>query len=106
LKDTIDRVLPFIVFEQKLNRDQLENLLVTYPKRVPEDFKAALIVRIQQIIRQYWSYCSTRKGYHKVLKGVVFLENVARYGFEGCQLVPVKSVGYQLELKPEHRKKK
>lgn len=97
----IDRIISFVVFERDFN----ENILIAYPKRIPEDFKMALLARIQQIVRQYWAYRQTKKGYHRVVKGILFLENVARYRFDGCQLVEDKIVGWQLELKPEHKKK-
>ncbi len=105
LESDIDRVLPFIVFDQDLTENQLVNLLVDYPSRVPEDFKAALVAEIQHLVRAYWVYRTTRKGYHKVLRGVRFLEDVARHGFDGCQLTRDKVVGYVLELKPQHRRR-
>ena len=106
MENDLDRILPFIVFERDLNRDQLEDLFVTRSRRVPEDFKSALLARIQQIVRYYWAYRETHKGYHKVLKGIIFLENVTRFGFEGCRLIEDENTGYQLELKSEYRKKK
>jgi len=102
----LDRIRKPIVFEQNLTQDQIDGLFVTYPKRTPEDFKSALLARIQQIVRQYYIYRATKKGYHKVRKGISFLENVARYQFGGCILVEDKINGFQLELKPELRKKK
>ena len=99
MESDIDRIIPYLVFEQNLSEDALGNLFVDYPKRVPEDFKLALIAQIQQIVRLYWQYQQTRKGYHKILKGVIFLENVVRYGFEGCRLIFDKNTGYHLELR-------
>ena len=99
LEAAIDRVLPFIVFERNLNRDQLNMLFATYPRRVPEDFKAALLARIQEIVYLYWEYRRTNKGYHKVLRSMLFLEAVARHGFEKCTLTPDKTGSFRLELK-------
>lgn len=99
METDIDRIIPYIVFEWNLSEAALNNLFVVYPRRIPEDFRAALIARIQQIIRQYRRYRQDKKGYHKVLKDVIFLENVARRGFEECVLTPDKIVGYRLELR-------
>ena len=99
LSGDIDRLLPFIVFERKITKTRLEDLFITYPKRVPEDFKSALVARIQQLMRQYWRYRTSKQGYQKVKRGVLFLEDVARRGFEGCRLVEDDIVGFQLELK-------
>jgi len=106
MESDIDRIIPFLVFERELTQDQLESLFTTYSRHTPEDFKSALIIRIQQIVRHYWQYNRVHEGYHKVLKGIRFLENVVRFGFEGCRLIHTHSVGYQIELKPEHPKKK
>lgn len=95
----IDRVFPFVISDQKLDREQLENLFIAYPKLVPEDFKSALVARIRQIIRQYWAFRNTRKGFHKIIRNILFLEEVARFGFDGCRLVHNQSTGYQLVLK-------
>lgn len=95
MESDLDRIIKFIVFDQNFT----ENLFVDYPTRIPEVFTSALLARIRQTIREYWTYRQTRKGYHKVIKGIIFLEDVARYGFEGCQLVPDKNTGYVLELK-------
>lgn len=105
LENDIDRLISFIAFERTLTEDQLNDLFISYPKRIPEEFRAVLIARIQQIIRQYWAYCQTQKGYHKVLRGVLFLENVCRYKQEGCRLVDTGSTGYRLELKPVRKGK-
>lgn len=105
LGNDLDRIRKAIIFEQTLSQDRIDGLFIIYPKRVPEDYKSALLARIQEIVRQYWIYCSTRKGYHKIAKGIIFLENVARFRFEGCQLVYDKNTGYRLEIKPERLKK-
>ena len=99
MESDIDRIIKYLVFEQDLSRDQLESILVVYPKRIPEDFRSALIARIQRAIRNYWSYHQTRKNYHRVLRDIRFLETVAGVGFEGCRLVYNKNTGYQLELR-------
>jgi len=106
LETDIDRVFPFIAFDRGLNRDQLEDLFIVYPKRTPEDFNSALIIRIQKIVRRYWEYRLNHKGYHRVLKDIFFLEKVVRYGYEGCRLIEDADVGFVLQLKPEYRKKK
>ena len=95
----VDRIIPYLAFEKNLDQDQLENLFITHPVRTPEAWKPALLARIREIVRYYWSYRTTRKGYHKVLKGIIFLENVARQGFDGCKLVFDKNTGYRLEVK-------
>lgn len=105
LGNDLDRIIPFIIRDEAMSSDRLDGLFVAYPKRVPEDYISALLARIQRIVRQHEAYRSTRKGYHKVLKGVYFLENVARYRFDGCVLVKDKIVGWRLELKLENKKK-
>lgn len=98
----IDRLVSFIVFDREFGED----IFITYPIRIPEDFKSALLARIREVTRHYWRYHQTRKGYHKILKGLFFLEAVARHRFEGCLLVEDKNKGFQLELKPEYKKEK
>lgn len=106
METDIDQCLPLIVFERIFTQDQLDNLFITYSKRTPEDFKSALLNRIRQAVCQYMTYLRSKKGYHKVLKCIVFLENVVRYGLsEGCRLVFDENTGYILEIKPEHLKK-
>ena len=106
LESDLDRIIPFLVRDENLSPERLDDIFIVYPKRVPEDYKSALLAKIQRIVRQYYVYRLTKKGYHKIVKGIHFLENVARYRFEGCLLVEDKIVGFQLELKPEHLKKK
>lgn len=106
LENDLDRIILFLVRDENLSPEQLDKVFIVYPKRVPEDYKSALLARIQQIVRQYYAYRLTKKGYHRILKGIYFLENVIRFGFEGCLLVEDKIVGFQLELRPEHLKKK
>ena len=101
MKTDIDRIISFIVFDRKFDED----IFITYPVRIPEDFKSALLARIREITRQYWRYQQTRKGYHKILKGILFLEAVARHRFVGCRLVEDKAGSFQLELRSEHLKK-
>lgn len=105
MENDIDRIIPFLVFDRDLSRTELEDLLVDYPKRPPADFKSALLAQIQKTIRVYWFYRVNRKGYHKVLKGIYFLEHVVRYGFEGCCLIFDADTGYYIELKPEIKDK-
>ncbi|KKM07112.1 hypothetical protein LCGC14_1737220 [marine sediment metagenome] len=95
----LDRIIPYVAFERTLTRSEVENLFPIYPKRVPEEFKSALLDRVQQMIREYQRYQETRKGYHRVLKGMKFLEKVAGLGFEGCCLIFNKNTGFRLELK-------
>ncbi len=99
METDLDRIIGFLVFNKVLTEEQLNDLFIAYPTRVPEDFKSALLARIQKIIRQYWNYQRDKTGYHKIIRGVRFLENVARHGFGGCRLRPDKLVGYRLELK-------
>ena len=101
METDIDRIISFIVFDRKFNED----MFITYPKRVPEDFRSALLARIRDIVRQYYAYRLTKKGYHRVLKGIYFLENVVRYGFKGCLLIEDKAGSFRLALRPEHLKK-
>ncbi len=95
----IDRIIPFLVFNHQPDLYQLNNILISYPNHTPEDFKAALVIRIQQTTRAYWTYQQTRKGYYRLLKRILFLEAVVRCGFEGCDLVFNETRGYELELK-------
>lgn len=99
METDIDRLFPLFVFDRKWTREQVEDLFITYPKRTPEEFRAALVAYIRQTIRHYWQFDQTRKGYHKVLKGVKFLENVVRCGSEGCRLVEDKFGSFCLELR-------
>ena len=104
LEADIDRFFT-IVTRDRLTEDQMNNLIVSYPLRVPEDFKSALLARMQQSVRRFWLYRKTRKGRHLILQDILFLENVARHRFAGCRLVEDEVVGFVLELKPEHLKK-
>ena len=100
LEPTIDRVMPLVAFEKNITRDQLNQLLIDYPERVPDDLKAALTARIQEIIRHYWFYQQNGKGFFRVQTGVFFLENVARYGLKGCYLHSNPHTGFRLKLIP------
>ncbi len=105
METDIDRICRATRFKQTLSPEQIDDLFISYPKRVPEDFKSALIARIQEIVRMYWAYRVDQKGFHKLRKGILFLENVARFRFAGCRLVEDKVTGFQLEIKPELLKK-
>jgi len=83
MENDLDRIRKPIVFERNLNSDQVDDLFTNYPKRVPEDFRTALLARIQEVVRLYWAYISTHKGFHKLWQGILFLENVTRFKFEG-----------------------
>ena len=106
LAHDLDRIISYLAFEQDLDENALNDLFLDHPKRVPYDFGMALIARIQEITRQYWTYQQTHKGYHKIRRSVIFLENVCRVGFEGCRLTPDESVGHVLELNVIPTKKK
>lgn len=103
----LDRLRKPILFEWDMPPEKVDDLFTNYPKRVPADYKAALLDRIQEVIRLYWAYINTKKGFHRLWHGILFLENVARCrAFEGCQLVHDKNTGYRLELKPGYPRKK
>ena len=102
MENDLDRIRKPIIFERNLNSNQVDDLFTNYPKRVPEDFRAALLARIQEVVRLYWTYISTHKGFRKLWQGILFLENGARYKCEGCRLTYDPNDGYRLEL----RKKK
>ncbi len=95
----VDRIIPFVAFGWKLTAEKLEQLFLPYTERVPEDFKAALIAQIQEATRNYWGYVQTRKGFHRILKDIIFLENVARFGENGFRLRYDENTGYHLEIK-------
>ena len=95
----LDRVIPFIALNQRLNKEQLDALFFAYPIRTPADFRATLIARVEKIVRDYWVFATSKKGYPTVLRGILFLEGVARAGIEGCIIVPDNIVGFHLELK-------
>lgn len=99
MESDIDRVIPFIAFERNLSRDQFNDLFVTYPDQIPEDFKSTLLARIREAVYLYREYRQTHKGYHRILRGVIFLEAVARHGFDGCTLTADTTGSYRLELK-------
>ncbi len=99
MENDLDRFFACIVFERELTEDQFENLFVSYPKRVPANFISTLLAQVCNTVRVYRKYCLTRKGYHRVIKGIVFLENVVRVGALGCVVVPDSVTGYRLELK-------
>lgn len=92
----IDRIISYVVFDRDLDESKI---FLAYPRRTPEDFRSALLVRIKEIVRQYERYRCTKKGYHKIVKGIVFLENVVRVGADGCCLSEDKNDGFRLELK-------
>lgn len=92
----IDRIINFVVFDRDLDETKI---FLTYPRRVPEHFQSALLARIREIVRQYEHYRRSKKGYHKIIKGIRFLENVVRVGADGCCLSEDKNDGFRLELK-------
>ena len=99
LEQDLDPIIKYLSFEQDLDENALNDLFIDHPTRVPFNFNAVLIARVQQITRQYWTYQQTRKGYHKVRRGILFLEDVCRVGPKGCVLLPDKIVGHTLELR-------
>ena len=92
----LDRIISYVAFDRELDESKV---FITYPRRVPEHFQSALLARIREIVRQYERYRLTKKGYHKIIKGVRFLENVVRVGFDGCCLSEDANDGFRLELK-------
>ena len=92
----LDRIIRYVAFNHDLDETKV---FPNYPRRVPGHFQSALLAHIREIVRQYERYRETGKGYHKVIKGVQFLENVARVGFDGCCLSEDKNDGFRLELK-------
>ena len=98
----IDRIFPFIVFE----REFTEDLFIDYPRRIPKDFNSALLDLIRHVVRLYASYISERKNYHKVLRGILALEDTVRHGPDAYDLLEDKNTGFFLQLKPRFMKKK
>ncbi len=92
----LDRIISYVAFDRELDENKV---FLTYTRRVPEHFQSALLTRIREIVRQYEHYRLMKKGYHRVIKGVRFLEEVARVGFDGCVLIEDKNDGFRLELK-------
>ena len=92
----IDPIISYVAFDRELDETKV---FITYPRRVPEHFQSALLARIQEIVRQYEHYRLVKKGYHRVIKGIQFLENVVRVGFDGCLLIEDANDGFRLELK-------
>ncbi len=92
----LDRIIRYVAFNHDLDETKV---FLTFSRRTPEHFQSALLTCIREIVRQYERYRETKKGYHKVIRGVQFLENVARVGFDGCILVEDKNDGFRLELK-------
>ncbi|MCK5602730.1 hypothetical protein KAR91_12695 [Candidatus Pacearchaeota archaeon] len=96
MEPDLDRIINFVAFDRDLDETKV---FITYPRRIPEDFRSALLARIREIVRQYDRYRCSKKGYHRVVKGIMFLENVARVGADGCCLSEDKNDGFRLELK-------
>ncbi len=98
----IDPIVQFIVFE----REFTENIFIDYPKRVPKNFNSALLDLIRHVVRLYASYVSERKNYHKVLRGILALEDAVRHGPDAYDLLEDKNTGFFLQLKSRFQKKK
>ncbi len=92
----LDRIISYVAFDRELDETKI---FLTFSRRTPEHFQSALLARIREIVCQYDCYRRTKKGYHKIIKGVRFLEEVARNGFDGCYLSEDKNDGFRLELK-------
>ena len=102
LEADVDRFLPYVLLKQELTDDQFESLFIAYPKRVPEDFKSALVARIHQVLRKLRKHrLQGKPGAVEMLREIQFLEAAARGGFDGCRLIVDEIVGYRLELKPK-----
>lgn len=102
---SVDRLMPYFAFNQKLSQDQLNNLFPDFPSRIPEDFQMAVVAQIRRVVRAYWGF--TRLGigqFSMIFKAVIVLRHIARDGFEAYILVPDTVHGYQLERKPKGRR--
>ena len=96
MESDLDRIISYVAFDRELDESKV---FITYPRRIPEDFRSALLARIREIVRQYEHYRLMKKGYHRVIKGVRFLENVVHVGADGCCLSEDKNDGFRLGLK-------
>ena len=105
MESDIDRLIPYLAFEREVSDDQFNALFATYPKRIPEAFKPALFAHIKLTMRLYYQYRRFKRQYHKLITAIAFIENVVRYGFEKCNLVPDNTVGYKLQLKANVKSK-
>lgn len=99
---SIDRVMPYLAFGQKLSQDQLNGLFPDYPSRIPEDFQMAVISQIRSIIQAYWNFTQQGIGHFiKVYKTIIALEHIVRDGFGAYILIEDKVHGFQLAPKPK-----
>lgn len=96
LEHEIDRFLSYIALDLNLTEDDLFPVRVT---EIPNDFKMAVIAQIQRIIRGYCRWRKDKRGIHKVLTGIKFLESILEHGEEGFTFVHEVPTGYRLVRK-------
>ena len=101
----VDRIMPYLVFNQTLTQDMLNELFIPYPKRTPKDYYAALCVRVCNTVQIYWEFLQVDTAHtivqtvipatHKaVLSAILDLEHILRDG--DYSLVEDPIVGYVL----------
>ncbi len=93
MADAIDRMITFVAGTSA-------SLSVITPHRTPADPRAALCVRAVQAVESLDRYRQTRKGYRQVLRDVVFLENVVKYGLQTYHLAENDITGFVLIPQP------
>lgn len=99
---SVDRIMPFLAFDQRLSQDQLNDLFPDYPSRLPEDFQMVTIHQIRQVIQAYWLFTQQGIGqFPLIFKAIIVLEQIARDGFEAYMLVEDRARGFQLTRKPK-----
>jgi len=98
---SIDRIMPLLVFNRTLSRDSLINLFISRPARAPEDFQAVLIREIETVTLAYWSFIQREKqaGYKETFAWIISLEHVARDGFDAYRLDEDRNTGFVLVRK-------
>lgn len=73
----INKIIEFVIFDTPVTERQIDEIVGVDP-RSHGNFDLNLITQAHQTFLQYRQYQQTGKGYHRVMKGIIALENAAR----------------------------
>ncbi len=101
IRDDLDRMLAPLVFRHELTGEKLSDMLVSYPRHLPDDFFTCLIVLAQDAVRDFADYpvLPNPQSYRRLLAKIVLLERIYVVGQEWCEIVPDVDRGFRVQLK-------
>jgi len=94
----IDRLLPYLSFNQPLSEETLKSRFTEFKQTLPEDWTAVLISMLQDAILAYWNLANTKTGLRKYRVQIKVLTDILR-NREQYKLIPDNKHGWRIGKK-------